>query len=194
MMNVKTLTLWWGIWLSMSILYGQSLSYCPLSFHPVLEVNNHGSHLQRLGEVFYVLDKTRYDVERSNIMFIPGRSVQLVLPQLTLDPGIHVLEVYLTDPQTHDLAEKGVHTRFSPVQQLPTHDLSESAVLENDNPLTKDLSTCACQSQQARHQPATTLWLYQIQDATDQAVLLISRDNGQKWIQAQAAMGPDGCP
>ncbi|MEL6630405.1 MAG: T9SS type A sorting domain-containing protein [Bacteroidota bacterium] len=194
MMNVKTLTLWLGVWLSVSALHSQPLSQCPLSFHPVLEVSNHGSHLQRLGEMFFVLDKTRFDLPRENIVFVPGHSVQLVLPLMELEPGMHILEVYLSDPQTNDLLEKGIHTQFAPVQTLPTHNLSEAAVLENDNPLTKDPSTCACQSHQARHVPAATLWLYHILDATNEPILLISRNNGQKWDQAAATMGQDACP
>ncbi|MEL6135425.1 MAG: T9SS type A sorting domain-containing protein, partial [Bacteroidota bacterium] len=38
------------------------------------------------------------------------------------------------------------------------------------------------------------LWLYRIQDASSNPILLISRDSGQSWEQAVAQQDVEGCP
>ncbi|MEL6631168.1 MAG: T9SS type A sorting domain-containing protein [Bacteroidota bacterium] len=194
MMYLKPLTLWLVAWLSMSTLLAQDAVDCNLSFHPVLEIVNQGPHNQHLGEVFFVLDKQRYDIQRGNIVFHSQKPSQLMLPMLEMEEGMHILEVYLADAQTNDLHEKGVMTRFSVFKDEPTHDFSQAEVMENDNPLTKDPSTCACQSDQSQHKPAATLWLYRIQDADNEPILLVSVDNGQNWTQAIAKTNGQTCP
>ncbi len=165
----------------------QQASQCPLELHPVVQLYNPSSMALNLHNFYYVLDKQIFLLEGNGHTLAGQSQEQLILPALTLDEGMHILEVYWDQSEATP-----VTAHFGPLAEQVTVDLSEAPVvaLTGTEPEAQD---CACLHAPQGEQARATLWLNRTQSSINEPLLFLSYDNGQAWTK-QIGQRSTPCP
>jgi hypothetical protein len=155
---------------------------CTLKFHPQLRVENGTSSALTVNQLYLVWEKQMYVLDHEDISLLPHQSVELVLPEMEVPEGIHILEVYAEGAV--NLSDR-LSASFLKSEVSRQVDLRDAASVYMGEPGEEEDKGCACLTLAQGKKPLASLWLYKIGDAELKARLLSSLDDGQNWTEVR---------